>query len=320
MGSKVSYLTNWLLYYVVVFPISLLPLRLIYLITDLLFLFMIYVFPYREKLIRKNIHHTFTDISKRERIKIKRAFYRHFTDLLAESVKNISISKYELKRRIKVSNPEIMNKLYREGKDVLLVSGHYNNWEWMITSQNLLLKHEAIGVGMPLSNPFWNKKLNERRARFGMKIISANEVHSTFSEPFSKPTATLLLSDQSPVDGNKAYWMTFLNQPSAVLFGCEQLAHQYNKAVVFFIINKRRRGRYKIDFELICDDASTMNWGEITEKHTHLLEQKIKAKPEFWIWSHNRWKRDIPENLEELKSLQKEKFNIKFKKELSTTD
>ncbi len=263
-------------------------------------------------LIRKNLFKSFPQASHSQRKKIKQAFYQHLCDLLAESIKNISISEHELKRRFKVSNYSVLNKLYAEGKDVLLVSGHYNNWEWMITAQNLLLKHQAAGIGMPLSNAFWNKKLNERRARFGMKILNANNLQNYLCSDHPKPIATLVLADQAPGDSLKSYWMNFLNQKTAIFFGCEQLAHQYDSAVVYFVINKRKRGYYKVDFQLICDQASDMYYGEITEKHTKLLEKAINKHPEYWLWSHNRWKRHIPENLTELKTEQQAKFEKRF--------
>ena len=312
MGNKISYLGSALFYYVIVYPISLLPLRVIYIFTDSLYFITTRVSPYRKMLIRKNLFKSFPQASHAHRKKIKRAFCKHLFDLLAESIKNISISERELRRRFKISNYSVMNKLYAEGKNVLLVSGHYNNWEWMITAQNLLLRHQAAGIGMPLSNAFWNKKLNERRARFGMKILHANNLHEYLGSNHPKPIATLVLSDQAPGDSLKSYWMNFLNQKTAVLFGCEQLAHQYDSAVVFFIINKRKRGYYKVDFQLICENASDMYYGEITEKHTKLLEKSINKHPEFWLWSHNRWKRHIPENLEQLRLEQQEKFEKRF--------
>ena len=170
MGNKISYLTSAFLYYFIVYPISLLPLWVIYIFTDFFYFLLIYLIPYRKNLIRKNIFKSFPQASHGHRKKINRAFYKHLCDLLAESIKNISISERELRKRFKVSDHTLLNKLFAEGKNVLLVSGHYNNWEWMITAQNLLLRHQAAGIGMPLSNAFWNKKLNQRRGRFGMKI------------------------------------------------------------------------------------------------------------------------------------------------------
>jgi KDO2-lipid IV(A) lauroyltransferase len=311
MGKKISFALNFILFYGIVFPLSLLPLKVIYLITDILYLLLRFVFPYRQKVIQKNISLSFPNLSKEEHLKLQHQFYRHFTDLLAESIKNISISKKELQKRFTFNNPELVNELFIKGKNVILVSGHYNNWEWMITSQALGLNHFAIGIGMPLKNGFWDKVLNARRGRFGMTIGSSANIHTLF-ENHPAPYATLLLSDQSPGDERKSFWMTFLNQPTPVIFGCEYLAHQYNQAVVYFEILKTKRGYYEVNFKTICEDPAEMKWGEITKAHTTLLEQTILREPAYWLWSHNRWKKAVPKDLELLREKQRESFEKKF--------
>ena len=160
-------------YYIFVIPLSYLPLVILYAIMDIFYLLLISIVPYRKKVIIQNIERSFPNKTKSEKAKIKRQFYRHLTQLLAESVKGLSISENELKRRITVKNPEVMDDLYANGKNVLLVSGHYNNWEWVILSQALLFKHDAIGIGMPMTSKFWDKKINQRRSRFGMKVVHA---------------------------------------------------------------------------------------------------------------------------------------------------
>lgn len=268
--------------------------------------------PYRKNVIEQNLQRSFPDKSVSELKKIKRQFYRHFTDLLAEGIKNLTISEKELRRRLKVINPEVMIDLYDRGKNVLLVSGHYNNWEWLITSQNFIFMHNAVGIGMPMTSKFWDKKINERRSRFGMKVVHAKNYKEVLSGTPESLKAVLVLSDQSPGDARKSYWMDFLNQKTAVLFGTEMMANELNYAVVFFVIHKIKRGYYSMELELITDNPSEMNWGEITEKHTYLLEKEILAAPQYWLWSHKRWKREVPNNLESLKKEQKEKFNARF--------
>ena len=306
MGPKI-------IYALIVFPVSLLPLRIIYLFTDFFWLLLITIVPYRKKVIESNLRRSFPEKSEKELRRIKLKFYRHFTDLLAEGIKNLSISEKQLRRRIKVINPELMDTLFAAHKSVLLVSGHYNNWEWLITGQNLLFPHQAVGIGMPMSNAFWDEKINERRARFGMQILHSKNVKENFEALKNERIATLILSDQSPGDSNKAYWMEFLHQPTAVLFGCEQLAHTYDHAVVFFALRKVKRGHYEMTLKLITDAPRTKAWGEITEAHTHLLEQEILAQPQYWLWSHKRWKRDLPADPAALQSQQENSFNARFK-------
>lgn len=300
-------------YYLFVIPLSLLPLRILYLFTDFFYILIILFIPYRKKVVHENLKRSFPDKKDKEIRTIERKFYRHFTDLLAEGIKNLTISKEQLSKRLVVKNTEIMDKLYKEKKSVLLVSGHYNNWEWLITSQNNLFSHQAMGIGMPLTSKFWDKKINERRSRYGMKVVNVKNFKTAIEAEKNNPIAILVLSDQSPGDSRKSYWMNFLNQQTAVLFGAEQMANEYNFAVVFFAMKKVKRGYYEMDLSLISDEPKAMKWGEITEQHAKMLEKEIVAAPEFWIWSHKRWKRDIPSDLEELKSEQQSKFNSKYR-------
>ena len=300
-------------YYFLVLPLSYLPLGILYIFTDFFFLLLATVFPYRKKVIEENLKRSFPDKSPKELKQLKRQFYLHFCDLLAEGIKNLSISKKELSRRFKVNNPEIMDDLFSQNKSVILVSGHYNNWEWLISSQSFLFKHQAMGIGMPMTSKFWDKKINERRMRFGMNVIHAKNFKEEIQKNSGQPIAILTLADQSPGDSTKAYCTNFLNQETAILFGVEQMAHTYDFAVVFFATRKVMRGYYEMDLKLITDTPRKQEWGSITEKHIHLLETEIIDKPEHWIWSHKRWKREIPSNLDLLKKEQHAKFNERFK-------
>lgn len=303
-----------LLYYLIVFPISFLPLGLLYKLSDLLYFIFTRIFPYRKSVIIGNIQRSFPDKSELEQEQLLKQFYRHFTDILVEGIKNLSISKKQLKKRMWVRNPELMQELYDEKRNVILVSGHFNNWEWLISSQNFLFNHQAFGIGMPMSNKFWDKKVNQRRERFGMQVINASNYQIKFRTFKKMPFSVLTLGDQSPAHSTKSYWMNFLNQDTAVLFGTEHMANDYDFAVVFFIVHKIKRGYYEIELKLITKDATSMNWGEITEIHTKLLEEEIIKNPSQWLWSHKRWKRKVPQDLSELKRKQKKQFEERFRK------
>jgi len=300
-------------YYIIVLPLSYLPLRILYLKTDFLFLLLISIVPYRKKVIEGNLKRSFPEKSDKEIKRLRNKFYRHFTDLLAEGVKNLSISEKQLRRRFQVENMHIMEKLYEKRKNVILVSGHFNNWEWLVSGQGLLFNHKAYGIGMPLTSTFWDKKINERRSRFGMHVVHAKNYKEEL-EKNDDIKAVLVLSDQSPGNSMKSYWTNFLNQQTAVLFGAELMAHELDYAVVNFITHKVKRGYYKMELSLITENSKECNWGEITESHTRSLERAIIEKPEHWLWSHKRWKREIPENIESLKKQQEKRFNEKFSK------
>jgi KDO2-lipid IV(A) lauroyltransferase len=233
--------------------------------------------------------------------------------MLVEGIKNLTISKQQLKKRMVVRNPELMQELYDEKRNVILVSGHFNNWEWLISAQNLLFKHQAFGIGMPMTNKFWDKKVNQRRERFGMQVINSSNYQIKFRTFKKKPFAVLTLGDQSPAHSTKSYWLNFLNQETAVLFGTEHMANDYNFAVVFFVIYKVKRGYYELELRLLTKDAKSLEWGQITEQHSKMLEEEIIKKPAQWLWSHKRWKREIPHDLATLKRKQKKYFEERFR-------
>lgn len=300
-----------ILYYCVVYPLSLLPLWILYGLSDLVFLLFMSILPYRKKVVQINIENSFPDLSPRDQAVLVRGFYRHFSDLLIESIKNLSISKEELLRRMKVLNPEVLQELEKKGKSVLFVSGHFNNWEWFITSQALLVPFDSYGIGMPLSNGFWDKKLTERRQRFGLKVVNAKNYKEMFQQ--EKAVSVLVLTDQAPADARKSYWMEFLQQPTPILFGVEQMANEFDLSVVHFTMKKIKRGQYSVEFQVLTEDPKSLSYGVLTEKHVKLLEESIIDQPCNWLWSHKRWKREIPTDLNALKAAQKSKFEAKYR-------
>jgi KDO2-lipid IV(A) lauroyltransferase len=300
-----------ILYYCLVYPLSRLPLWILYRLSDFLFLLFITIIPYRKKVVKRNIEQSFPDLSKKDQSILIRGFYRHFSDLLIESIKNLSISKKELQKRLQITNPEILESLQQKGKSILFVSGHFNNWEWFITGQTSIVPFQSFGIGMPLSNGFWDKKLTERRQRFGLTVVNAQTYKSMFK--LKHPISLLVLSDQAPADARKSYWMDFLQQSTPILFGVEQMANEFDLSVVYFSMNKIKRGHYSVEFKILTEEPKSLPYGVLTEKHVKLLEESITDQPCNWLWSHKRWKRDIPNDLGELKRMQQAKFEEKYR-------
>ena len=298
--------------YYIIFILSLIPLRILYLFSDFFYFLLCYIIKYRKDIIEKNLVNSFPDLSQKEINNTRKQIYKHLSDILFEGIKNLSISKEELKKRVSVLNPEVLDEIFNEKKSVILVSGHYNNWEWMISAQAFLFPHKAMGIGMPLSNSFWDKKINERRARFGMNIAHAKNYKEKINAYNNAPHAILTLSDQSPGNSLKSYWTSFLNQQTGVLFGIEMMAHEYQYDVVFFKTRKKSRGYYEITLIKMEKNPNTLQWGGITEWHTKKLEELIHENPAYWLWTHKRWKREVPKDLEKLKREQKNKFEEKF--------
>lgn len=289
------------------------PLWMIYRVSDLFYLVIRYIIPYRKEVVVNNLKQSFPEKSEEEIKQITRQFYRYFANLFAESIKNLTISEKNLRRRLKVRNPEVMDELKKQGKDVLLLSSHYNNWEFLINGQSLIFDFQAIGIGMPLSNKFWDKKLNDRRERFGMKVVNSGNYKEVISEYNEVDTATLILNDQSPGKDENCYWTTFLGQETAFYFGAEILANSMDAAVVNATIHKVKTGFYEIELQLITDQPQKEDYGYITETYVRQLETTIQKAPQYWLWSHKRWKKGVPENLEQLKAEHQQRFLSKFR-------
>jgi KDO2-lipid IV(A) lauroyltransferase len=292
--------------------ISYLPLWFLFRISDLFFLILISVFPYRKNVIETNLRKSFPELSNYEIRILRNKFYRHFADLVIEGIKNLSISKGELAKRFKLKNPEIVAEVISKNQSLMLISGHYGNWEWMITSLATWFDCKTVGIGMPLTNSFWDKALNKRRSRFGLHVAHSGNYKVIINR--DEANVILVLSDQSPSNSENAYWMEFLNQQTAVLFGAEFMTNDQKFVPVFFKTTKVKRGYYEIELVPFEGVLLQTKYGEITEWHTRLLEKTITSQPEFWLWSHKRWKREIPAYLEELRKSQEERFSARFRK------
>ena len=283
MGSKIAY-------YGLILPISYLPYFLLYALSDFVFVVMYYIVGYRKKVILKNIKNSFPEKTEIEHKRIMRKFYHHFCDLILESLKGFTIPEKQLRKRFKLRNPEVADQFYEQGKDVVFTGGHYNNWEILASGINCELKHLPIGIYKPLHNKFFNSKMKSSRERFGLVLCSMRETKETFEKKFDEPNGIIFGIDQSPSNNKKCHWMTFLNQETAVFFGAEKYAKEYNRPVIFCSIHKVKRGYYEGELHLVSDNPAATANGELTELNTKILEKDIIANPEFWLWSHKRWK------------------------------
>jgi KDO2-lipid IV(A) lauroyltransferase len=281
-----------ILYYLVIIPLSLLPYWILYRISDILYVLIYHTVGYRKKVVYQNLTNSFPDKSSSEIKQIEKKFYRHFCDLIVESVKLFTVSKKELLKRVRFKNPELLNHYYDQKQSITIVAGHFNNWENFAKACDMQMKHQAVGIYSPLSNPYFNKKFAESRRLFGVYLLAAGHVKEYFSENKDQLKAVIFGTDQSPHGRSKrVYWTNFLNQDTPVMFGSEKYAKEYNYPVIFAGVEKVKRGFFEIWFELLVENPKDSPHGEITEKHTRRLEQQIIAQPEYYLWTHKRWKR-----------------------------
>lgn len=197
-----------------------------------------------------------------------------------------------IKAHYRFENDVILKPFYDAGRSVVLMSAHYNNWEFMITSLDSRINHHAVGVGKPLDNKGFGKFITSRRARFGTEIVDQTNVRQVmdFYHSHQVPVAYMMLSDQSPSNPHRSYWTQFLSQDTPFLFGAEHFARKYNMPVILYDVTKLRRGYYNVRFSLLTDNPNSMPEGEITRLYAQHLEQIIHNKPQYWLWSHRRWK------------------------------
>lgn len=289
MKKALQAILFWI-YYPVLRVFTGLPLRLQYVLADLLY-FLMRITGYRKKVIRSNLKNALPEKSEKERKCIERKFYRHLADSLLESVAQMGFSVKELARRFRFKNPELINSFARQGKSVLLATAHYANWEWF-TSFPLISPFKVLAIYKPLRNPFMDKLFVRIRERTGAIACPMEDVvRKIYSfRDQNIPTLTYFIVDQRPLRKSIGYWDIFLHQETPFYLGIEKIARKTNFPVFFMKVDKIKRGYYEAEFILLEEEPSGTLPYEITRKHIRLLENIIREKPELWLWSHRRWK------------------------------
>ncbi len=282
------------LYILVIKPISLLPYRALYMLSDFFYLVFYHLIGYRKKVVRGNLTRSFPEKSDAEIRSIEKAFYRHFCDLVLESLKNFSADKGDLAARFEHRNTEVLDKLHAEGRSAILAGGHYGNWEMWALSAPPHFKHRLMAIYKRLSNPYFDEKMRTTRGKFGLELVSTKETDEWLRGHQQDLFFSVFAIDQSPSNPRKAHWIEFLGQETACLFGAEKYAKEFNLAVVFGHLRKISRGKYAIDYELVTTDACSYEQGKLTEQLSRMLEADIRQEPRYWLWSHKRWKHKRP--------------------------
>lgn len=278
-----------LLFYGLIKPLSLIPLGILYKAGDLSAFLLHSLFRYRRKVVRQNLERSFPGKKPQDRRRIEKNFYRHLGELIAESIKFFSIDEKKARKMLQCRNPELPNRFYEKGRSVILVGGHYNNWELYALASPFHLQHRSYALYKPLRDRFFDRVMRSSRERFGLTMVPVRKAAIPFQQ--EEPTATVFATDQSPPSTRNSHWMTFLDQETPVMKGVESFARKYEIPVIFGIMHRKARGRYEVEYQLITEDPTAEPEGWITEAHTEALEEAIRRKPEHWLWSHRRWKK-----------------------------
>lgn len=287
-----------IIYYLFLKPLIALPWPVLYLVSDFLYLIGYGIFRYRVSIVNQNLENSFPEKNSKERAKIRRKFYRHFFDVILESIKISGETEEQIRQKCHFKNPELIDSLTGKGRDVILVGGHYNNWEIMCYPLDRLVNDQVVAIYHQFKNKFFEKKMREARGSLGVHLVSRSELREGALNTLTKRLIIIFLADQSPTIAKRVYWTQFLNQETAVAYGTEIYALRKNAAVVYFQNKKVERGRYEITFKLLSEFPKEEPRGAITEKHVRALEEDILAEPQYWLWTHKRWKRKRNQDIE----------------------
>lgn len=281
-----------LLYYLslpFIHGIALLPFPVLYLLSDAMQLLLFGVCGYRLKVVRMNLRNSFPEKSEPELKAIEKEFRRWFCDLLVETIKTLTITPRQVNQRISVEGTEVLERYYEAGRSVIIVMGHWGNWELGGARFSQLGLHHLNVIYHPLENKHFNRLFIRMRTRLGNGLYPMNDTLRCMLRDRRNAAATAFIADQTPPPEH-AYWTTFLHQDTPVFRGTEALARKLNQPIVYLGIDQPRRGRYHMRFELLEADPARTAEGEISERHTRRLEEDIRRHPAIWLWTHKRWK------------------------------
>lgn len=289
MWSKIQYalIYSWVKVH------AMLPMQVLYLLSDFLYIIIYKVAGYRLKVVRRNMEASFPDMPEVQLRRMEREFYRHFSDYIVETIKLAHISLEELQRRAFLRNPELVDRLMNEGHSCfILLMGHFGNWEWFSGSSSRFEDSRIYQIYRPLSNKAFDRLFIGLRTHFGSYGIKKNDTIRDIIQLKKDQTRSVVifLADQTPSGANLHYWTTFLNQESAILTGPERIARKLDLPVIFLDTKKVKRGYYTVDMKLITKTPKETPEFWITEQYARLMETCILRNPACWLWTHKRWK------------------------------
>lgn len=275
--------------YGLLYGLSLLPMWVLYLITDFIYVLVFHVFGYRKKVVLQNLAIAFPEKTAEERMQIAKKFYRNFTDFFAETIKLISASDAFIHKHFS-GNYEVLNRLHEKGLKYQVHLGHNINWELAYQSACLQLHGPVLGVYMPLSNKAFDRIFMKLRTQRGGHLLPANDMKNAMLPFRDQSYGLILVADQSPGKLEKAHWLQFFGRPTPFYGGPEAAARAAGLPVVFGYFQKLKRGHYRVILEEPTYPKADMPNGELTSRYVKYLEEKMRLQPDIWLWTHRRWK------------------------------
>ncbi len=281
--------------YILVYPLvwlfSILPFRILYMVSDGIYALLYYIIGYRKKVVLYNLKLAFPNKPEEEILAIRKKFYHHFVDMFMEMIKSFTVSKEEVYKRYKYTNVELLNEMHKDGKSAILMGPHYANWEW-IMSIDTFVGYKGYAAYTKVNNKYFNKKIINSREKFGTHLMQTSKIITEIQDNKKNNIQSMygLLSDQSPQVHKTHYWREFFGIKVPVHTGGEMLAKKYDLNIVYMNVKKKKRGYYETTFSLITTDASKHPDYELTDIFIDKVEKQVRNKPEYYFWTHKRFK------------------------------
>lgn len=284
-----------LLVFIIAYPflwiVSILPFPIFYFLSDCIYLLVYHVIGYRKKVVRANLALALPHLTAKERLQIEKKSYHHLCDMFLEMVKTMTISSAEMNKRFVVTNLEVMTDLEKKGKSIMLIASHYASWEWLL-SFNQKVSIKGIGVYKKLANKHFDKLVRDIRSKYNTELVPTNQTIPLIANNQRNNIQCIygLASDQSPKADRIFHWQSFMGVEVPVHTGPEMLAKKYDMNVVFAKVKKIKRGYYELTIVPLSENAKLVPDFEITQAYIKEVEKQIAEAPEYYFWTHKRWK------------------------------
>ena len=293
-------LAVFILAYPLLWLVSRLPFKLIYLISDGVFVLLYHIIGYRRKVVRENLALVFPNKGEEERLRIEKRFYSHMCDMFLEMIKTMGISNKSLQKRFVFTNLEVLHQLEEKNKSVMLMFPHYASWEWVIA----LDKHIAskgYAIYQKIGNKYFDKLVRDIREKYGTTLITTKNTKAIVGENKRNNKLSMygILSDQSPMVSKALLWTPFMGITVPAHTGAEMLCRKWDMPAVYLKVSKLARGHYQGEFHLLSDNPTELPEFELTKRFLEMVEHSVHEAPEYYFWTHKRWKHrnKAPKNL-----------------------
>lgn len=281
--------------YILAYPflwfVAFLPFKLLYFLSDCLFVLIYHIIGYRKEVVLANLKMALPGKTEEEYLKIRKEFFHHFVDIFLEMAKMFTLSQKENNKRFKYENPELLNELFKDGKSLILMNSHYANWEWMLNLPSFI-NYEGVGAYTRISNPFFDKAIKKSRGKFGVQLIQTSKIVRKMVKDRQEKVQSVygLLSDQSPQIRNNTYWSEFMGVKVPIHTGGEVLSKKFDMNMVYMKTKRIKRGYYSSTFSIVSTDVKNVPDFELTDRVLAIMKEQIEEAPAYYFWTHKRFK------------------------------